>query len=60
MLHEPSNVVEVTKNESIIGRSSQCDIKLKQVEVSGKHCRIFRLNRGGNENEFDVFIEDFR
>ncbi|EPZ32775.1 Forkhead-associated (FHA) domain-containing protein [Rozella allomycis CSF55] len=58
MLHDLKSSIDLMKDEYLMGRSSQCEIRFKQVEVSGKHCKIFRVMRPGSETEFDVFIED--
>ena len=33
--------VQVTNDRKLIGRSSKCDIKVKDPQVSGRHCYVF-------------------
>ena len=62
-LNDPSQGVDFMKEEYVIGRSSQCEIRFKQVEVSGRHCRIFKVEStataSGNP-EIQCFMEDYR
>ena len=48
---ESRQTVQIPENGLLIGRSSDCDLRLPDEFISAKHCKIFF------ENE-ELFIED--